>query len=144
MALAVNIVLADAQATPVNRTFIPMGRDDKGVMHFEDQSAPTPLGFWRISIELIRPKPGSAGASAQDRVTRAKIWLHEPVLEVVGNTAAGYTAPPTIAYIPRSGVEYIISDRGTILDRRNLRKMTADLQDNVQVVSLVEQFISLT
>jgi len=141
MATAVNIVLNDALATPVAHTFIPMGLDEKRVMWFEDQSRPTSLGYWRISFEVVRPKPGSTGTTSNDRVSRVKLALHEPYLEVVGNTAAGYPAPPTIAYIMRTNVEFILPEKGILQDRKDLRKMTYELLNNAQVVSAVEQLI---
>lgn len=144
MAAAVNIVLNDALATPVAHTFTPMGFDANRVYWFDDQSRPSSLGFWRISIEIVRPKPGAVGTTADNRVSRVKIALHEPQLEVIGNTAAGYLAPPSIAYISRANTEYILPEKGVVQDRKDLRKMNYELQNNPQVIAAVEQLINLT
>lgn len=138
--LASDIVLADAQATPVNHTFVPIGRDSKGVFWFSDHSAPNAIGYWRISVEEKLPVDPSAGStSGPSRSYRYVLGLHEPVLETVSNsTVSGIAPAPTVAYIPRVFTEYVIPERGTELDRKNLRKMNANLQANSQVVALIE------
>lgn len=139
---ASNIVLADALATPVNHTFVPLGPDADGVFWFEDQSQASPNGFWRISYQLKRPKLGSAGSSAT-RTYRAVIGLHEPILEVVSNnTVSGIAPAPTISYIPRSFTEYVIPERSSLQNRKDLRKMTYNLQNETQLIALVEQLVT--
>lgn len=142
MATAVNIVLADALATPVNHTFIPLGKDAQGVFWFEDQSQVSPIGYWRISAELKRPLPGGPNAqSSSDRVARVKLTLHEPALETLGTSDSGLTPPATIAYISRVSTEYVLPERGSIQNRKDLRKMNSNLQENAQVVAMVENLI---
>jgi hypothetical protein len=145
MAVAVAIVLADAQGTPVNHTFIPLGPDKKGVFWFEDQSQASPIGYWKISMEMIRPPQGvGAGSNSSNRMGRIKIGLHEPVLENITNSTVSGVAPaPTVSYIPRSFTEYVIPERSALLDRQNLRKMNYNLQNNAQVIAVVETLASL-
>lgn len=138
----VNIVLADAQGTPVNHTFVPLGPDKDGVFWFEDQSQASPIGYWRISYQLKRPPPGVTGQSSSQRTYRAAIGLHEPILEnVTNNTVSGIAPAPTIAYTPRNFTEYVMPERATLLDRKNLRKMTWNLQNEAQLIALVENLI---
>nr|UUW21315.1 MAG: hypothetical protein [Sanya fiers-like virus 21] len=142
MALA-NIVLADAQATPVNHTFVPIGTDKDGVIWFEDQSQANAIGFWRISYQLKRPAPAQAGASSAKRTFRAVIGLHEPTLETVSNnTVSGIAPAPTIAYTARSFTEYVMPERSSLQNRKDLRKMTYNLQNESQLVALVETLIT--
>lgn len=144
MAVAVNIVLADAQVTPVNHTFIPLGPDKAGIFWFEDQSQSTPIGFWRISIQSVRPPVAGAGSSSKDRMGRVKVGLHQPVLENITNsTVSGIAPAPTVSYVPRTFTEYVLPERSTLLDRQNARKMNANLQANAQVVAVVETLQSL-
>lgn len=144
MATATNIVLADAQATPVNHTFLPFGRDDKDVFWFVDQSQSNEIGYWRISVEIKKPSPARPGESSATRVTRVKIGLHEPILEALSNNSAGYTPAPTIAYIPRCNVEFVLHERASLQNRKDLRKMTALLLADSNVVNVVEslQFLN--
>lgn len=138
MSAVANIVLADAQATPVNHTFIPLGPDQNGTWWFEDQSQANPVGYWRISLQLTRNSSIGPGTSASDRTSRCKVSLHEPVLETVSNNSAGLTPAPTVAFVPRVVTEYIMSDRASTQNRKDLRKMNYLLQNETQLVNMVE------
>lgn len=140
MALAQNIVLADAQATPVNHTFVPMGKDAAGVYWYEDQSAPSAVGYWRVSADFRRPLPAAPGASSEtSRVYRVKISLHEPVLENITNAGiSGILPAPTVAYIVRSMVEFLVPERSSLQNRKDIRKMLPLLLSSQMVIDAVE------
>lgn len=139
MATATPIVLADAQSTPVNHTFIPLGKDANDVFWFEDQSQASPVGFWRISVDMRRPNPAAPGQNTANRVYRAKIGLHEPILETVSNsTVSGIAPAPTIAYISRALVEFILPERTSLQNRKDLRKMFGLLIGNSNIIAVVE------
>lgn len=136
---ATNIVLADAQATPVNHTFIPVGYDQAGVFWFEDQSQASPIGFWRISYQLKRPGQGKQGDSSNGRTYRAEVGLHEPVLEnVTNNTVSGISPAPTLSYVPRAFISYVLPERSSLQNRKDLRKMLALLGAETQLTTMVE------
>lgn len=137
MPQAANIVLADAQATPVNHTFKPVGRDRNGVFWYEDQSQANSIGFWRISVETRNPANAGAGTSAT-RTRRVIVGLHEPVLEVLSNNSSGFTPAPTVAYVPRVFNEYVLPERNTLQNNKDLRKMNALLQSDAQIIAVVE------
>lgn len=137
--MASNIVLADALATPVNHTFVPVGRDKNSVFWFEDQSAANSIGNWRISVEVTRPSVPTAQTNSQGRTYRYRVGLHEPILETVSNsTVSGIAPAPTVGYVLRSFVEYVMPERATLQDRKNLRKMMASLQSDTQILGAVE------
>jgi hypothetical protein len=139
MATATAIVLSDAQATPVDHTFNPIGKDEKEVFWFVDQSASNAIGFWKVSVEITQPKTPRPGESSAQRVSRIRVGLHEPVLETVSNsTVSGIAPAPTVAYIPRSFHEFVLPERCTLLDRKNIRKMSASLLADANVVSVIE------
>jgi len=140
MGVATNIVLADAAGTPVNHTFVPLGVDIRGVQWFEEQTAISPLGFYRISMALTRPPMDrTPGLNSKERTQRAKIVLWEPVLETLSNdTSSGISPAPTIAYVPAAFTDYVISERATLRNRQDLRKMNGNLQSDANVVTLVE------
>lgn len=139
MAAVANIVLADAQGTPVNHTFIPLGPDKNGVWWWEDQSASTPIGYNRISMALSRPaNPGPQAASGVDRVSRVKIGIHTPKLETMANNSAGITPPPMVSYIPRFTCDMIIPERSVLQDRKDLRKFAYLLLQETQLTAMVE------
>lgn len=137
--MATNIVLADAQATPVNHTFVPIGRDKNAVYWFEDQSAANAIGNWKISVEMTRPPVPTAQQNSNGRSIRAKVGLHEPILETVSNsTVSGIAPAPTISYIPRVFTEFVLPERATLQNRKDLRKMVASLLSDAQITALVE------
>jgi hypothetical protein len=137
--MASNIVLADALGTPVNHTFIPVGRDKNGLFWFEDQSQSNAIGFWKISIELVKPSAPAARQSSEGRTARARIALHEPILETVSNnTVSGIAPAPTVSYICRSFSEFVMPERASLQNRKDLRKMMANSLADAQVVAVVE------
>lgn len=138
MSAVANIVLDDAQATPVAHTFIPLGPDRNGVWWFEDQSGGNVIGYNRISLQLTRSALASAGKSSGERVNRVKIGVHTPKLETLGTSDNGLTPPPTVAYIPRCNIEYIVSERASLQDRKDLRKFAQFINAETQVTAMVE------
>lgn len=141
MPAAANIALLDAQATPVSHTFVPLGPDATNPMKFwfEDQSAASPIGFWRLSVMLKRPAPAKANDNSGNRIYRAEIELTEPVLETVSNsTVSGIVPAPTISYVPRAYVQILIPERSALLDRKNIRKMIAGAINDTSITSVIE------
>jgi hypothetical protein len=140
--MASNIVKDDAQATPVTHTFVPLGPDKDGVFWFEDQSQASPVGFWRISLQLKCPPVATAGQSSAQRTFRAVVGLHTPTLEnVTNNTVSGISPAPTVSYVPRCFTEYIMPERSSLQNRKDLRKIMANLQADAQVIALAETLI---
>jgi hypothetical protein len=137
--MASNIVLADAQATPVNHTFVPVGRDKNSVYWFEDQSQANAIGYWKISVELTKPPVPQAQQNSSGRTLRVKVGLHEPILETVSNnTVSGIAPAPTVSYVPRSFAEFVMPERASLQNRKDLRKMMALLLADTQVIATVE------
>lgn len=138
MSAVASIVLADAQGTPVNHTFIPMGPDSAGVWWFEDQTGTSSISYNKISMQLVRPKPATAGDNSDKRVNRVKVGIHTPVVEALGVSDSGYTPSPTIAYTPRCNIEFIMSERSTLQERKDLRKYADFLLAEAQLTAMVE------
>lgn len=138
MTAVASIVLADAAGTPVNHTFVPLGPDTNGVWWFEDQSAASEIGYNRISLQLVRPGNPAAGSSSANRVSRVKIGLHTPILEVLSPNDSGFVPPPQVAYITRFSGEFISPERNALIDRKTCRKFFKNLLDDTQVVGMIE------
>lgn len=133
-----NIVLADALATPVNHTFIPMGLNSAGEYVFVDQSQSNEIGYFQITVKIEIPAAARPGQSSSGRVRKVTIGLHEPIMEALSNNSAGFTPAPTIAYIERAMTTYYLPERGSLLDRKNLRKMNYLLQNDANIISVIE------
>lgn len=133
------IILPDAQATPVNHTFVPQGRDTNGVWWFEDQSAAAVNGFNRISVALTEQPPQfGAGQNLGTRVKRVKIGIHCPTLETTSNNSAGLPPPPTVAYIERVNIEFIHPERGNLQNRKDVNKFAYGVLQHADVRKVIE------
>jgi hypothetical protein len=139
MPAAANIVIADAQGSPVNHTFAPIGRDKNDVFWYQDTSASNALGYWKISVELKRPTEPTGRQSAEARSYRARIALHEPVLaNITNSTVSGVAPAPQLAYTVRGIVEELLPEQGVLLDRQNISKMLPLLLQNSQIKAVIE------
>lgn len=138
--MATSIVVADAQATPVNHTFVPIGLDQNDTYWWSDQSASNALGYWRIGVSLRRPQDSvKQGTTASNRNYVAKIQIVEPVLaNVTNSTVTGVQPAPTLAYVPRSYHEFILPEWSAVLDRQNLSKMSPLILQNAQIKAVLE------
>jgi hypothetical protein len=138
MSAVTSIVLNDAQGTPVAHTFVPLGPDKNGVWWWEDQTGTASIAYNRISMQLTRPLPAQAGQNSDSRVNRVKVGIHTPKVEALGVADSGYTPSPTIAYTPRCLVEFIMSERALLQDRKDLRKYADFLLAETQLTNMVE------
>lgn len=140
-----NIVLADGQPTPVNRTFVPAVIDQNGVAHYEDQAGGIPIGYGRLSISLKRPATSTApGSNSRGAVYRAKIKLEIPVLEVTSpSTGSGIQPAPTVAYAYMSETSFIMPSRGTTQERDDLQVLTKNALAHATVTSVVTDLQSI-
>jgi hypothetical protein len=137
--MATAIVIADAQATPVNHTFNPVGflPATPDVFLFEDRSPGSFIGFNRITGSVIRPVSASKQANGDIRV---KVQLILPKLETLGNASSGITPPDTLAYNTKVDVTYTLSERSSQLDRDNVVKMLPLLLADSQIKAMVQSF----
>lgn len=134
------IVLADAQTTPVNHTFNPLGPDANGVWWFEDATTTNTIGNQKISVQLTRPGVPRAGEDSSKRMCRVKIGIHTPILENVTNaTISGIAPAPTVSYILRCGIEFMLPERSVkAFDRQTLRKYAYNLLQNANITTIIE------
>lgn len=138
MSAVSSITLNDAQGTPVLHTFIPLGPDVNGVWWWEDQTGTASIAYNRISMSLKRPRPAAAGDNSDKRVNRVKISILTPKVEALGVSDSGYTPSPTIAYTPRCDIEFVMSERALLQDRKDLRKYADFLLAETQLINMTE------
>jgi hypothetical protein len=137
MAAISTISLVDAESTPVTRSFQPSRQGllkDSIIAEFEDRAANTgvPVGFGRLTWTIQRP--------TKVRPTyRINMRLMTPVLETVSNsTVSGILPQPTVGFTPMVECTYVIPQRSSLQQRKNLRKLFADLAVNSQLTAAVE------
>lgn len=131
MAAIAPITVNDGQATPVAHTFAPISVNPP--VYRENGDAAVPLvGEKEIVISLKK---------ASGSVQRAVVTLRVPVLETQsGSSYSGYEAPPKVAYYMQANLEFLLPQRSTGAQRKDLRVLAANLLADTQVVSLVEKY----
>lgn len=138
MAQIANIVLNDAQATPVAHTFGPARTPVDGAL-WEDRSSSQYIGYNKVTMELRRPT-GSSGGSA-NRNIKAVIRVETPKLENVTNsTVSGIAPAPTVSYRPMAELTFTFPERCSLVDRKDLQKYILQLMGNTFVTDLVEKY----
>lgn len=135
-----SITINDGQATPVAHTFNPSGPDKNGVNYFYDRSGGIAIGFPSITLDLKEPPVAAPGmASKASRVYRATAKVVMPVLEVTSaSTGTGIQPAPTKAYDLVAKMEFILPERATLANRKDILAYAKNILTNSNVTSLVQ------
>lgn len=116
MAQIANLVLADGQATPVSKTFTAR-RADTSLAVWKDQTAGIAIGFPTVSLSV---RETASAFRVETRVTK-------PVLEVISGSDAGYTPSPKVAYTVLGKQEFVLPNRCTLQDRKDIQAFCKNL-----------------
>lgn len=132
-----NIVIADGQPTPVNRTFAPLMVDKNGVAMHENRSTGIQIGYDTLSIGLRR-------ATSEVANNKLTVKLVLPTLEVTSpSTATGIQPAPTKAYECSAFVDFVLPARSTAQNREDLVKLLKNaLADGGVIATCVENIES--
>jgi hypothetical protein len=60
---------------------------------------------------------------------------------VSNSTISGIAPAPTLSYVCRSFTEFVMPERAALQNRKDLRKMQANLLADAQIVSMVETLV---
>lgn len=124
-----NIVLADGQPTPVNRTFAPLMVDKNGVAWHENRASGVQIGYDQMTLALRRATPVSA-------INKFTLKLTLPILEVTSpSTASGIQPAPTLAYANSVYVDFLMHTRSTSQNRKDLVTLLRNALVNGGVVA---------
>jgi len=127
----------DGETVPVSYTFTPLGPDQDGVQWFE-QTAPAPanaLAAKRVSVQIKRAVPGKQ----QNGVARLTIRMWYPVMETLSTSDSGITPPPTVAYQLYAEVRYVIPERSTEQERKNLRQLLVNFGVSGSIIDVLNK-----
>lgn len=127
MAAQGNLVLADGQTTPVNKTFSANGVKN-GVAFYADKSSGIAIGFPTITI--------SVKEFASKNEVEKRIAL--PTLEVISGSDGGYTPAPKVAYTTWSVEKFTLPTRCTTQNRKDVRAFSKNLNADTAMVNAVE------
>lgn len=131
MAAFANLVLADGQTTPVNKTFTPTGL------------VPTPkwqdkTGGIAIGMPEVTMKDSMSNSVDGSYKLRAEVKL--PVLEVISGADGGYTPSPKVAYTCWGIVEFTFPKRSVLQNRKDVQAFVKNLLANAVMTTAVENF----
>lgn len=131
------LTIADGKATPVTHTFSPVNIDQQGVARFADRSGGVAIGYPVISQSLRAPVKGSRNY----RLT-AKVVV--PVLEQTSpSTATGIQPAPTKAYDLAFNCEFILPERSSAADRKDILAYAKNYLANAVMTNAVIDFESI-
>lgn len=134
MAAIAPITINDGQATPVAHIYNPIQTGDVATYKRNGDTAVPVVGFESLKLSL------KEAGSSSEAVNRVKISLNIPVLETPsGGTPSGYVAPPKVAYFIPANMEFILPNRSTAAQRKDLRVLCMNSLANAQVIALIEQ-----
>lgn len=141
MANFADITINDGLA--VANTFVKAKRSQPDSFHeWTEKTITTPIGFLRLATTLKEPKPGpglgAGGQSGASRVYRVAVHLDLPTLESGSTSSSGFTPPPTVAYVCRAKVEFVLPERSNAGERLDLIAFLRNALNNSQVVDQVQ------
>lgn len=141
MAQIANIVLNDAQATPVAHTFAfgsMENQKSQGTVVFEDRAVGLYIGYNKLTLACVRPNGDARSAT---RNLKLHVKIETPKLEVVSNsTVSGIPAAPTVSYRPVAELIVTMPERAQLQDRKDLQKFLKEALNNAFVTDLFEKF----
>lgn len=127
------IAIVDGQSTPVTHTYNPVQTQDPVTFRRNGDISTPVIGQEQVLLSL------KMGANVSEAINRSKVTLRIPVLETPdGGTSSGYVAPPRVAYFLQATVEFLLPNRCTAAQRKDLRVLTSNLLLNTQVVSMID------
>ena len=129
MAAIANLVLADGQATPVNKTFVPMDANS-GLATWTERSGGISIGMPVSTLSV------TMGAE----VNKVKAKVSVPVLEVISGSDGGYTPSPKVAYTVSGVVEFSFPNRATLQNRKDVRAYIRNMLADAVTQKAVEEF----
>lgn len=135
MAALAPVTANDGETSPVSHTFAPLGPDKDGVQWFE-QTTPAPanaLAAKRVSVQIKRAAPGKQ----QNGVARITYRMWYPTMETLATSDSGITPPPTIAYQQYAEVRYVIPERSTEQERKNIRMLLINFGSHAIITDLL-------
>lgn len=122
-----DIVIKDGAATPVDKTF-SVKKTVGTVSVWEERSSGIPVAYTKLQSET----------KESDTVRRVKLSVSLPVLEAVaGVNAQGYTPAPAVAFMLRGNVEFILPQRCSTQNRKDIAAFVKNALAHATFTSLI-------
>jgi hypothetical protein len=129
-----SIAIPDGQPTPVTRTFTPTGVNADMVAMYDNRAGGVAVGYDSLSVSLRKPNSRST-----QRNYKATLKLALPTLEVTSPaTGTGIQPAPTKAYDCMAVVEFVLPERSTTQERKNLLTLLKNALAHAQITPVIE------
>jgi hypothetical protein len=126
-----NIVINDGATTPVAHTFGPVGITGP-LASYADRVGGISVGYPIITASLVNP-------SKTSRNYKARLKIVMPVLETISNsTMSGIAPAPTKAYDLTADITFIMPERSSLQNRKDILAFAKNLLANAVTTALVE------
>jgi len=127
MAQQADITAYDGAAAPVAHTFVGEGIStvkNELIAIWREQNTALPFAAQGVITFKKRKLPSG--------VWRVSCRVEIPVMESVsGQNAAGYTAPPKVAYVDTDESVGFFDERGTPVSRRIVKQLQSNIRNNI-------------
>ena len=131
MAALASIAILDSAATPVSHTYVPVSNSNDLTIWRENAAAGSLAG--QPSVKLTsKLTPTASGMS------RMRFTVDLPAESALGTSDQGYKAIPKVDYICRATVDFILPNRSSAAQRKDLRVRLANLLGNAIVIDAID------
>lgn len=122
--------------TPVTHTFNPTKTTaDYALWEDREHNGGIYVGNMKLAMSLSRP---TGNSNMGNRNLKLVMRLETPVLEVVGNSAAGITPPPQVAFRPIAELVMTLPERMTKQQRTDLRALMRSAMGHSAFIGAVD------
>lgn len=132
MGAIANVTINNGEATPVAKTFNVDGITG-AIASFSDRSGGISLGYPNITMSVRQPVK-----TAKTRNNKVAFKVTVPVLEVTSpSTATGIQPAPTLAYDLVFNGEFILPERCSLAERKNILAFAKNLLSHTMAQAAV-------
>lgn len=133
MAAIADIVINDGQTTPVGHTFAATDVSRDGIARWQERTTNTvPVGYFEATASIRRPGKGAS-------TTKVDLKVVCPTLEVTaGSTGGGYQAAPKLAYNCLAVCSFVMHERSTLQNRKDILAYMRNFLNATAVVNMVQ------
>lgn len=134
MAAIAVLTLNDGATTPVAHTFNPAPDLNSNLPKWVDRSGGIAMGYPTVTMSIRNP-------TKESRVYRVNIRLWTPIMETVSaSTASGIPPAPVVSYTLLSNMEFVLPERSTLQQRKDILAYAKNMLANAVVTSAVQDF----
>lgn len=134
MATIAALIINDGAAVPLAHTFSPSPDINSSLPVWVDRSGGIAMGYPRITMSVRNPTKAL-------RTYKVTLKIAVPVMETVSaSTASGIPPAPVVSYTPMANIEFVLPERSTLQQRKDLLAYVKNTLANAMMTSAVQDF----